>query len=172
MKQYIYPILNRNYTDGSGLFIGNLFITAGHVIDEAQEPYIICNGASISLAKDNAILFYNHNTADGYDIAVYQIDGVESELYLSDRQPTVSMELVSASYKTTALGKELLVCNVTIREEIEGNYFYADTNVILTPGSSGSPIMKDNRVYGILCRGDKGTSLCAFLSSIAILKIL
>ena len=74
MKQYVYPILSKDYTDGSGVFVGNLFITAGHVIDEAQEPYIISNGVNISLAKDYAILFHNDDTADGYDIAVYQID--------------------------------------------------------------------------------------------------
>ena len=172
MKQYVYPILSKDYTDGSGVFVGNLFITAGHVIDEAQEPYIISNGVSISLAKDYAILFHNDDTADGYDIAVYQIDSVKSELYLSDTQPNASMELTSVSYKTMAQGKELFVCNATVREESEGNYFYVDTDAILTTGSSGSPIIKDNKVYGLLCRGAEGTSLCAFLYSTAILKML
>ena len=72
MKQYVYPILSKDYTDGSGVFVGNLFITAGHVIDEEQEPYIISNGVSISLAKDYAILFHNDDTADGY-LSVMQL---------------------------------------------------------------------------------------------------
>ena len=44
-------------SDGVGFFVGNLFITAGHVFNEGQIHSIYFNGQRIVLNKNEAIFF-------------------------------------------------------------------------------------------------------------------
>ena len=57
---------------------------------------------------------------------------------------------------------------VVVKEEI-GNYFYCDCNRL--KGSSGSPLLKDDNVVGIM-HGGNDNGLCAFLKSEVVLKII
>jgi V8-like Glu-specific endopeptidase len=50
-----------------------------------------------------------------------------------------------------------------------GNYFYCDCKRL--EGSSGSPLLKDNNVVGIM-HGGNDNGLCAFLKSDVVLKII
>ena len=65
----------------------------------------------------------------------------------------------------------------------DGNYYAANTDEQLKPGSSGSPVFLNGEVVGILCAGNYNNdntpcntewplNLCVFLSSKVILELL
>ena len=66
---------------------------------------------------------------------------------------------------------KLIECNATI-EELAGNFYQCKTSVILKPGSSGSPVFHNGKVFGILHGGQLGTNHCVFQSSSSILTLL
>ena len=44
MKQYVLSIISDNYNEGCGVMVGDMFITAGHVISKCENPRIRWNG--------------------------------------------------------------------------------------------------------------------------------
>lgn len=86
MKQYVLSIISDNYNEGCGVMVGDMFITAGHVICKCINPRIRWNGKRIALI--NPILLHNdENDSEGYDIAIYSIPKANSPLILSDSVP-------------------------------------------------------------------------------------
>ena len=156
MKQYVLSIISDNFNEGCGVMVGDMFITAGHVISKCENPRIRWNGKRIALI--NPIVFHNdENDSDGYDIAVYSVPNANSPLVLSDVVPEKGDVLKSCSWRM--LGEEYVECNTVVNG------------------------LKDGEVVGILCAGncnDDNTpcntewplSLCVFLSSKVILELL
>ena len=160
--------------------VGDMFITAGHVINKCVNPSIRWNGKKIPLI--NPIVFHNdENDSDSYDIAVYSIPNAKSLLVLSDVVPEKGDVLKSCSWRM--LGEEYVECNAIVNGLKDGNYYAAETDEQLKSGSSGGPVFLNGEVVGILCAGncnDDNTpcntewplNLCVFLSSKVILKLL
>ena len=48
MKQYVLSIISDNYNEGCGVMVGDMFITAGHVISKCENPRIRWNGKRIA----------------------------------------------------------------------------------------------------------------------------
>ena len=180
MKQYVLSIISDNYNEGCGVMVGDMFITAGHVISNCENPRIRWNGKRIALI--NPIVFHNdENDSDGYDIAVYSVPNANSPLVLSDVVPEKGDVLKSCSWRM--LGEEYVECNTVVNGLKDGNYYASETDEQLKSGSSGSPVFLNGEVVGILCAGncnDDNTpcntewplSLCVFLSSKEILELL
>lgn len=180
MKQYVLSIISDNYNEGCGVMVGDMFITAGHVISKCENPRIRWNGKRIALI--NPIVFHNdENDSDGYDIAVYSVPNANSPLVLSDVVPKKGDVLKSCSWRM--LGEEYVECNTVVNGLKDGNYYASETDEQLKSGSSGSPVFLNGEVVGILCAGncnDDNTpcntewplSLCVFLSSKVILELL
>ena len=86
MRQYVLSFISYNYIEGCGVMVGNMFISAGHVIHKCVNPIKRWNGKKIPLI--NPIVFHNdENNSDSYDIAVYSIPKANSPLVLSDIVP-------------------------------------------------------------------------------------
>lgn len=177
MKQYVLSIISDNYNEGCGVMVGDMFITAGHVICKCVKPRIRWNGKIIPLM--NPIVL--HNDSDGYDIAIYSIPNANSTLVLSDTVLEKGEVLKSCSWRL--LGEEYVECNAVVNGLVDGNYYAAETDDLLKSGSSGSPVFLNGKVVGILCAGncnDDNTpcntewplNLCVFLSSKVILELL
>ena len=93
--------------------------------------------------------------------------------------PLIGDELTSYSYKhqVTKVGgsgvfaqiKETNELHISkaIVHDIIGNFIICEMSEPLEEGRSGSPIIKDGKVYGILHGGHAGNP-CVFLSSVAI----
>ena len=75
-------------SDGVGFFVGNLFITAGHVFNEGQTHSIYFDGQRIVLDKNKAIFFKSPNgdffSPDTPDVAIFDCAGVNSPLVFAD----------------------------------------------------------------------------------------
>lgn len=184
-SKYIFPIIS-NDKDGFGVLVGNLFITAGHVLEESKKPYVKINGKSYPLYKENALIFDTNpdKKTNGYDVAVFQLNGVNSPLKLSINLPSFGKELLSCCYSHKVNTSSKIFCykESWVREERVGkvtslydNYFECQFEDSLSRGSSGSPIMDGEEVVGILYgdkEGKNSSKTILFLSSTAILHYL
>ena len=112
----VLPILNSNYTEGSGVLVGNLFITAGHVICDAQDPHVKLNGVIYNLDSSREILFRNDKDENGYDLAVYRIPEVCSDLKLMPEFPRSGTRIGSISYRMSRQGYDKVECTATVGE--------------------------------------------------------
>ena len=184
MKEFVFPTVD-DLNDGCGVLVGNLFITSAHVVQE-HDFYLFIDGNNIRLRKEDALLFKYKQAEDGADVAVFRLNGYESPLEFDTSSPQRDMYLDSISYehvvernsnlentflKGTRDWYKLIECQATI-DELAGNFYQCKTTTILKPGSSGSPVFRNGKVFGILHGGQIGTNLCVFQSSCSILQLL
>jgi hypothetical protein len=170
---------------GNGFFIKDYFITAAHVIEEArQAAYIKVGIEEIMLSRKDAVIWRSISTEnieeyanpDSGDIAVYRVDGVNSPLMLSDDLPDMGEMLYSCYFfQNNWHNAKGLVGDD--KEWFNGNFFgwKTDTDTIhpTEGGSSGSPLFKNNIVYGILHAGNKEyPSICVFTAASFAKKLL
>ena len=168
---------------GNGFFIEDYFITAAHVIEEAGIAYINVGDEEKKLCRENAVIWRSmseesreYDNLDAGDIAVYRFVGVKSPLKLSDNSPNMGDILDSSYYynETWHQTKGLVGDN---NDWFSGNFFGWKTdsdNIHPTEGgSSGSPLLKNNIVYGVLHAGnEEDPSICVFTSALFVKKLL
>lgn len=173
----LVPIRTSDYTYGNGVVVGNKLITAGHVVTSCKSFHADHN----YFETKDALILENQNvneTGEYYDVAVFNYSDGYDDLTLSELLPSIGEELVSYSLKRrmTKEGSDIfakivdtdeLYISKAIVREIIGNFIFCDMSDTLEEGRSGSPLIKDGKVYGILHGGVDG-SPCAFLSSVAI----
>ena len=184
MKEFVFPTVD-DMNDGCGVLVGSLFVTAAHVVQE-HDFHLFLNGESICLKKEDALLYKYKQAEDGADIAVFRLDGYKSSLEFDTSSPRKDILLDSISYEHIVEGGsdieniflndpkdwyKLIECKATI-DELAGNFYQCKTSVILKPGSSGSPVFRNGKVFGILHGGQEGTNHCVFQSSFSILSLI
>lgn len=174
---------------GCGFFVGNYFITAGHVIDAGKSPRISYNGKEYRLKESDAIKICRMNETNrdpnGFDYAIFKLDNINSPLKIAKYKPTHKQEFLCTVYnhkvcknedmyenatnifeRIDSINEQIekLTTSVTVTDEHEGNFFVCESTDILQQGNSGSPLYdKDNNVVGILHGGNIGTSKCVFM---------
>ncbi len=179
---------------GNGFFAeGNYFITALHVIKEAQAmsvkfgPYIKYNDRKIELKLEEAIFYMSmpdertqadYQYCDNGDLVVFKIEGARSEMILSDKSPIEGQTLKSAYYTKNSSNELELNETVGIVNGLaeRTKNFFAATMIPTHPtqgGSSGSPIYCGDTIYGILHAGYKEMpDICVFSSSKPVVEAL
>lgn len=168
-RDYVFQINSENYSNGVGFIVGDRFYTCAHVVKNCVNPFIRINERKVYL-ENAEFLRYDENNAFGLDIAVFQVQGVNSPLSFSLDVTAKGMKAKCPTWRTVAQGSEYLECEAVVNDEEEGNYFGADTDELLREGASGSPLILDSKVAGMLCAGEVGTPFCLFLSSKAIIE--
>ncbi len=156
--KYIVPIFNLDNTGGIGFFVGNYFVTAGHVVLTGN-PFIFFKGKQYWLEKEKALLLKTLESEstfeNGLDIAVFYIEAIDSPLEFSNILVSVGTELTSrCSFRhySEEFGEAWSIERIPGRVSHEmGNFFKCDLSRTLHEGSSGSPILLDDKVIGILC---------------------
>lgn len=156
--KYIVPIFNLDNTEGIGFFVGNYFVTAGHVVLTGS-PFIFFKGKQYWLEKEKALLLKTLESEstfeNGLDIAVFYIEAIDSPLEFSNIPVSVGTELTSrCSFRhySEEFGEAWSIERIPGRVSHEmGNFFKCDLSRTLHEGSSGSPILLDDKVIGILC---------------------
>lgn len=183
--KYILPL--NGSLEGTGVVVGNLFITAGHVVVGSAAPFIVISGASYNLTANNRLFIDDNpsNSSEEFDLAIYRLNGIESPLALSDMKPNKDAELVSFSRRTIVTRTSEGIFGVTedrILDRIVGhiidyydNYFECRMDGKLCKGRSGSPLLERNKVVGILYGNKEGyesSDTVLYLSSKAIVELL
>ena len=184
MKKFVFPTIG-DLNDGCGVLVGDIFVTAAHVVME-HDFLLSINGEKICLKKEDALYLKYKQAEDGADIAIFRLDGYKSNLEFDTTTPQIGMTLDSISYKHITESKtnegniflkeakdyyQLIECQATI-VELAGNFYQCETAYLLKEGSSGSPVFRNGKVFGILHGGRPGTNLCVFQSSISIIARL
>lgn len=186
LENSVIPI-KVGYSDGNGVVVGNIFITAGHVANKGESLQINISGDFYSLNKQDALLCLEEDSKeDGLfnDCAIYKLPKSYNNLSISYTAPNVGSVLNSISHKHIVKKQASSGVGVfsTIYEEgykpylsqatildIIGNFVVCDMEVPLEEGRSGSPIFDGDKVVGIL-HGGKDGKTCVFqlLSSIQL----
>lgn len=186
--KYILPIAV-GLTEGNGIVAGDLFITAGHVAASRDSFTIRIENEDITLDMSNRIILIDESAMtreDGLfsDVAIYKLPRKFNNIRLAENLPELRKELHSISYKHKVISssngnffsskiKETYIlhkCNAVVKDII-GNFIICEMSSLMEPGRSGSPIIIDNQLYGILNGGDDG-KICFFQSSKSILDLI
>lgn len=179
---------NGTEPEGVGFFVGNLFITAGHVIKDGTDFTMCYQGVTYKLNKSDA-LYYTYMddgsiTPDGNDIAIFRFENINSPLTLLSEISQRGMELRTVTKRRHAVSngkfslldndyKEVIQAHTIVTKVVD---FYE--NLIecsadsLRKGDSGSPFLNGDNVYGVLIAGKRGTNVCVFQSSKSIIEII
>lgn len=191
IENYVFPMCcgtKDGESDGCGVLVGDLFVTAGHVIEHAVVARVYIDHVDYELRKEDAV-YYSFDDKDSLDtnasdVAVFKLEGVTlSPLALAENSPSNDDDLTSISYlhygkknpnatsvfDATIEVYEKLVCNAKVIK-LSNNFFVCDMEVQLKPGSSGSPVLDGNKVVGIL-HGGKDNQ-CVFQSTESIFKFI
>ena len=191
IENYVFPVCcgtKDGESDGCGVLVGDLFVTAGHVIEHAVVARVYIDHVDYELRKEDAV-YYSFDDKDSLDtnasdVAVFKLEGVTpSPLALAENSPSNDDDLTSVSYlhygkknpnatsvfDSTIEVYEKLVCNAKVTE-LSNNFFVCNMEVQLKPGSSGSPVLDGNKVVGIL-HGGKDNQ-CVFQSTESIFKFI
>ena len=157
-QQYIQPIGEC----GIAFTANEKIITAGHVIDEIETNRF--RFGSMMFSKDS-YLFHQGNTdlQDGreIDVSMYKSE-FESSLILNMTDITPGTEVKCHSWMRKGNGFEYVIVPGVV-DEIKGNFFSCKMKeAILGKGNSGSPLLIDNNVIGVLHGGLEQTTICVF----------
>jgi len=101
IENSVIPI-KAGYSDGNGVVVGNLFITAGHVANKGESLQININGDFYSLNKQDALLCLEEDRKeDGLfnDCAIYKLPKSYNNLSISRTIPDIGSVLNSVSIK-------------------------------------------------------------------------
>ena len=184
MENFIIPIIV-GYSDGNGAVVGDLLITAGHVVNKGGTIHITIKGDTYSLdANDAIVCLEEKSNGEGLfnDCAVYRLNKRYNALVIDSYVPNIGDVLKSVSYKhvvekQTAGGAgvfgtqckesyELRTSQATV-VDIMGNFIICEMEESLEEGRSGSPLICGDKVVGILHRGIDG-KICVFQSMASI----
>lgn len=118
-----------------------------------------------------------------HDFAVFECSTSKSELELASTLPVIGEVLTSHSIKLTSESVDSGLSIFSRQEKyvpyttsaqvvaIRGNFIFCKMDNMLEKGRSGSPLVKNGKVYGIL-RGGDDKSICWYESSVSIMKQL
>lgn len=163
-SDYIVPIYtaeNEQSFSGTGFVLNNMLITAGHVPHPGDFIFIKDGDEFILRTIFDLIRIVRPGSVandDDPDIAIYHIPGVESPLELATEMPSEKDVLTNICWLETPLGLK----QITSECRLFGNsstdlkdktFFQFCPNNRLTHGSSGSPLLIGNKVYGMLVIG-------------------
>lgn len=169
IEQCIFPIIDGNECVGQGFVADGYFITAMHVIKDYPKCYIEVNDKRIKLIEEKPLLQGERNIWNDitqHDVIIYKFDEVPSPLHLSARRVTFEDTLrnycifVRFNNSNNTYYNELSVEEVTLKDLSTSNYLWCEANRFV--GSSGSPLLIDNEVVGIMHSGNN-KGLCTFL---------
>ena len=178
IEDCIYPVIDDGKVVGQAFYADNYLITSAHLIKEFPNCYFMDGPYKTCLSKYKPSIVYMGkgdfcNDPNELDVIVIYIDGKISPLHLSAYSPqrTDTLNSCCAEWTEDKNARNPIVKFTTEKVyplgEEEGNYFYCYSKRF--QGSSGSPLLKENQVVGIMQGGDdKG--LCAFLKIDILLK--
>lgn len=157
-KNFILPIKSNDYDFGCGFFVGNYFITAGHIFN-SNTIHTFCFQNKNFILDPNEAIFLKSNTDnlpdnEVQDVAIFKFDNINSPLSLSGSMPEKNSKFTNYSFihsRNQNLNKHFIMidCDCKVLNRIF-NFFECQTSLTIRQGCSGSPLICNNVVYGIL----------------------
>ena len=159
INNYIMPLFRRmgdvRSFAGTTFCIENYLVTAGHVLT-TDATYYVLNGDNWP-ALDHAQWIPQQlpiSDKHGVDVAFFPVPGLRSPLTMAQDnvKPNDSLDVVCWQFKPWGLTQVSTQCLV-LKEPDEEGYLRIATVDRITHGSSGCPVMRHGKVYGILTMG-------------------
>ena len=159
VNSYVMPVFRRAGDErsfaGTAFCIDNYLVTAGHVLTNPP-TYYIRNGEDWHPLEHLMWIPRQLPSSDqhGYDVALYPVPGLRSPLTLSehDAEPDDELDVVCWQWKPEGL-RQVVTQGLVLKEPDEEGYLRLATVERITHGSSGCPVFRDGKVYGILTMG-------------------
>lgn len=169
-SDYIVPLFtapNEQSFCGTGFVLNNMLVTAGHVPHPGSYIFIKDDDEFILETIYDLIRIKRPGTpANGNDpdIAIYSLPGIESPLALATDVPSENDILTNICWQKTQQGLKQITsqCHLfetSIEKLKQQNYYHFHTSNRITHGSSGSPLLIGNKVYGMLVIGTERYNL-------------
>lgn len=165
-NKYIVPIYCDNEFNGTGFIIGNLLITAAHVVEtEKNICFFHFNRKKIEIGPENNLIFEypKEKSMQGHDnifldLAIYQLSGINSPLEL--RMPSLKDICTYQGYSDSSLLMDLYD-NIRLDDKdwyyplekekpIRINNTYLSVMGICKKGNSGGPLFQGEYVVSML----------------------
>lgn|GEM_PF-1731746 len=161
MKDYLFVIKSGKCQVGYGFLADGYFITAAHVLSDNDNCFVNINGNKIEFSKVTPAFVGRGRVSDPnfVDLAFFKFENIEGGFPVLDYIPQKDDVLENCclrKVKDDNLGDHEFGLDVELAYslgEIEGNYFHCKCN--RHEGSSGSPLIKNNHVIGIMHGGRK-----------------
>ena len=142
-----------NYTTGNGVLVEHYLVTAAHVAISADTLRFYHEGRTYVLSSDDAVFIKDQKTEEEIiDLAVFDLHEKLSPLQFADNLPFEHETLQSVSVRPIDNDFKVTICNVQL-ESIVHKAMLCKTDVELTAGSSGSPLISEGKLFGILIGG-------------------
>ncbi len=157
MKENIFAIKSGRSIVGHGFLADGYFITAVHVLADNDNCFVSINGEIKEFNKVTPLFVGRGKVSDAnfIDMAFFKFEKIEGGFHVSDYIPQKDEVLDSFclhnNCNTNDSKYELDIEPAYSLGEVEGNYFHCKCN--RHEGSSGSPLIKDNHVIGIMHGG-------------------
>lgn len=162
--KYVVPVFDCIHTYGLGCFVGDYFLTSGHVIGE-ETKYLFWNKERYILDPKEALSIRmiteekEDDTQD--DFALFRFNGIDSPLRLADSLPPVGAILDCITWVSDNDTSKVdgFLKRVICKGEVARHYYHffsCRMDYMLHEGSSGSPLILDNMVMGILSGQNDG----------------
>lgn len=159
MKENIFAIKSGRNLVGHGFLADGYFITAVHVLSDNDNCFVNINENKIEFSKVTPAFVGRGRVYDPnfVDLAFFKFENIEGGFPVLDYIPPKDDVLDSCclrKVKDDNLDDQEFGLDVEPAYslgEVEGNYFHCKCN--RHEGSSGSPLIKDNRVIGIMHGG-------------------
>ena len=159
INSYVMPVFRRPGDErsfaGTAFCIDGYLVTAGHVLSTPQ-TYYVRNGEDWHPLEHLMWIPRQVPAADqhGYDVAFYPVPGLRSPLSLADAdaEPDSELEVLCWQWKPNGL-RQVSTRSLVLKEPDEQAYLRIATIDRITHGSSGCPVFRDGKVYGIVTMG-------------------
>ena len=157
--KYVIPVFRRERDvrsfAGTAFLADGYLITAAHVLGTETTFYTIINDRLVAL--DYSKWLPQQPAAvdkHGYDVAYYPMPDAESGLSLADDDalPGDEVDVVCWQWKPQGL-TQVTTRGLVLDEHDERGYSRFSTVDKITHGSSGSPVVKDGKVVGVMAMG-------------------
>ena len=169
---YIVPIFHRGVFNGTGFIVGNMLITAAHVVvSEESLCYFLFGGEKITIGPDNNMIFEYPKGKEKqgkdnkyWDLAIFQLDNNYSPLELCIPNMTESCTYFGFTDSTLKVNTytDVILENHAYYypPEYEAKPVHIDNCYIsvigkCTHGNSGGPLFQGNGIVGMLSGGQQ-----------------
>lgn len=177
LENYIVKLINV-VPCGNAVIVGHYLITSGHLFFNNNVLYFMHDDIKYELHKEHALFYEDVTQGIGKsDIAIFNFENFSSPLKIASTLPAVGDNLLNVHYKHFIFAEgensKFIHSNGVVLELIE-DFFMCDMKPSLYDGSSGSPILYGDVVYGIVCGGypDKDERKILFQSLKSIQEVL
>lgn len=157
---YIVPLFkdeDESSFIGSAFFIDNYLVTARHVVNSCHVYYLRTGNDYVKL---NPYQWFGYGgiPLSSYkwdDVIAYPLEELKSPLKLTlDETDGIDlMQLVCWQQSSRGVQQIECLCHLSPELPSDSKYFSFITNPRITHGSSGCPIFKEGKVYGMIIMG-------------------